>query len=536
MPLNIIHPELQKLFRKCFNDGHHKPNARPSAADWETALEVAISELAQCSVESGHHYAKSYGKCYWCERKRQLSYDMFASPSGMPKPTVSPVTNKNPIKQQQVQPVKQQVQPIKPVVTPVNNLPIKPPPKPNKIKNLIGTGAIMLTLSAISLPSFFNQANKAKQSKAKQDVASMNKAQQAFFAEKTSFASNISDLGLGIKAETDNYKYQISKQLNDSVVIAVAEPKQSGLKGYVGIVLASEPNMKLPGVTTSALYCEQSQASTSFPDLSKVVSQRPDGGHNVNCPVGYVQWESTQNSTPNSNPKEEVRSQTNSSTPSDSTERVNFDKGSTGATISNSIITNQKKRYLLNCGSGERMTVKIRQGDINIAIIAPNGQTIGNAVNGATQWQGQLPSDGDYIIEVSAPNQSNYTLNIEVLPSINTPVSSTPEQTIKNFYELTVKDNKAAGKAFTTEEFKKKNNPKQTDPQKTWVSTFNFIEVTQIETIEKSPTRAKMKVWLRYSFKDGRPEACEYRDCTLVLKNNKFLIDDIGEYTPISCS
>jgi hypothetical protein len=318
-------------------------------------------------------------------------------------------------------------------------------------------------------------------------------------------------------------------------VVAFARPKQSSLKGYVGIVLASEPDMKLPGVTTSSLFCEQSQSSNSAPDMSTIVSKKTDGGNEVNCPAGYVLI-SVQNSSPNSSPKEEVRSQTNSSTPSDSTERVNFDKGSTGATISNSVTTNQKKRYLLNCGSGERMTVKIRQGDINIAIIAPNGQTIGNAVNGATQWQEQLPSDGDYIIEVYAPNQSNYTINIEVLPSINTPVSSTPEQTLKNFYELTVKDNKAAGKAFTTEEFKKKNNPKQTDPQKTWVSTFNFIEVTQIETIEKSPTRAKMKVWLRYSFKDGRPEACEYRDCTLVLKNNKFLIDDIGEYTPISCS
>ena len=89
MPLNIIHPELQKLFYKCFNDGHNKPYVRPSAADWQTALGVAISELTQCSVERGHHYAKSYGKCYWCERKRQLNYDTFASPAGMSQTTIS---------------------------------------------------------------------------------------------------------------------------------------------------------------------------------------------------------------------------------------------------------------------------------------------------------------------------------------------------------------------------------------------------------------------------------------------------------------
>jgi len=110
----------------------------------------------------------------------------------------------------------------------------------------------------------------------------------------------------------------------------------------------------------------------------------------------------------------EVRSQTNSSTPSDSTERVSFDKGSTGATIRDSVTANQKKRYLLNCGSGQGMTVQIRQGSINVRIISPNNQTIGNAVNGVSQWQGKLPNTGDYIIEISAPNQSGYLINIEV--------------------------------------------------------------------------------------------------------------------------
>ncbi len=122
------------------------------------------------------------------------------------------------------------------------------------------------------------------------------------------------------------------------------------------------------------------------------------------------------NSLPLSTPQApaEVRSQTNSSTPSDSTERVSFNKGSTGATISNSVTTNQKKRYLLNCGSGQRMTVQVRQGSINVTIISPNNQTIGNAVNGVSQWQGKLPNTGDYIVEISAPNQSGYVINIEV--------------------------------------------------------------------------------------------------------------------------
>ncbi len=42
---------------------------------------------------------------------------------------------------------------------------------------------IIRILSAIALPSFLNQANKAKQSEAKQYIASINKGQQAYYAE-----------------------------------------------------------------------------------------------------------------------------------------------------------------------------------------------------------------------------------------------------------------------------------------------------------------------------------------------------------------
>jgi type II secretory pathway pseudopilin PulG len=411
---------------------------------------------------------------------------------------------------------------------------------------LIGAGSIlvMLILSAIALPSFLNQANKAKQSEAKQYVASMNKGQQAVFAEKASFSTKIPDLGLGIKSETENYKYQIPQRSNNSVVVAVAEPKKSGLKGYVGIVAIVENS-------TETLFCEESQASTSFPDLSTIVNQKSPSNNVVQCPAGYQAREGSPQSinlgsSPNSIPKEEVRSQITSPTPSVSEERVNFDKGSTQKTISSSLATNQTKRYSINCGSGQPMTVQIKQGDVNVAIIAPNGQTIGNAVKGGTQWKGQLPSEGDYIIEVSAPNQSDYTINIEVLPSKNTSVSSTPatntslsstpEQTLKNFYELTVKDNKAAGKKFTTDNFRNKYRSTSSDDQKTFVSNFNSIEVTRMEPIDKSPTKPKITVWLRYSHKDGSPQVCEYRDFTFVLNNNSYLIDNDGTETPISCN
>ena len=121
----------------------------------------------------------------------------------------------------------------------------------------------------------------------------------------------------------------------------------------------------------------------------------------------------------------------------------------------------------------------------------------------------------------STPQSLTPSANSTVSPS-DIPVRTTPEQTLNNFYALTTKDNKAAGQVFTTDDFKKKYP--SSDSNKKWVSLYKFIKVTQIQPIEQSPTRAKMTVWLLYSFKDGREQACEYRDFTLVLNNNDFLI------------
>lgn len=66
-------------------------------------------------------------------------------------------------------------------------------------------------LSAIALPSFLNQANKAKQVEAKTSVGALNRAQQAYYLENNQFADNdgFGKLGLGIKTQTENYVYAI---------------------------------------------------------------------------------------------------------------------------------------------------------------------------------------------------------------------------------------------------------------------------------------------------------------------------------------
>jgi len=66
-------------------------------------------------------------------------------------------------------------------------------------------------LAAIALPSFLNQAAKARQSEAKTYVGSMNRAQQAYYLEKQQFAPNLVTLAVGIAQTTENYGYGVAR-------------------------------------------------------------------------------------------------------------------------------------------------------------------------------------------------------------------------------------------------------------------------------------------------------------------------------------
>ena len=108
-------------------------------------------------------------------------------------------------------------------------------------------------LSAIALPAFLNQANKAKQSEAKQYIASINKGQQAFYAENGKFTQSIPDLGLGLKTQTTNYQYTVGltglSQTNSN-----AKPENTeSLRAYGGaVVLVDSGEAK----TTQTSICE----------------------------------------------------------------------------------------------------------------------------------------------------------------------------------------------------------------------------------------------------------------------------------------
>jgi type IV pilus assembly protein PilA len=111
-------------------------------------------------------------------------------------------------------------------------------------------------LSAIALPSFLNQANKAKQSEGKTYVGSMNRAQQTHYLENGKFASNLSELGLGIAEKTTNYNYAIVLATGTTIgVTNQARPQTNGVKAYIGGVKLGNVNATNEG-TTVAVLCE----------------------------------------------------------------------------------------------------------------------------------------------------------------------------------------------------------------------------------------------------------------------------------------
>ena len=110
--------------------------------------------------------------------------------------------------------------------------------------------------TAIALPSFLGMANKSKQSEAKHYLSSMNRGQQAHFAEKGAFANSIEALELGINTETTWYKYSI--RATKTAVFHYAVAKQPGPKNYLSSVflVPAYPDTDTQNVTTTSILCE----------------------------------------------------------------------------------------------------------------------------------------------------------------------------------------------------------------------------------------------------------------------------------------
>jgi len=158
----------------------------------------------------------------------------------------------------------------------------KRPDKGFTLIELLVVIIIIGILSAIALPSFLRQADKAKESEALTSLAAMVKAQQPFYVDKNNFSTDLNRLGLGITSSTANFDYGIMATDPETPVTRVthyAEATEARLKSYLVGIMAI-PNPVTGEVDMPTVRCKSEAANE--PAVEVVYS--PTG---PTCPTRY---------------------------------------------------------------------------------------------------------------------------------------------------------------------------------------------------------------------------------------------------------
>lgn len=116
-------------------------------------------------------------------------------------------------------------------------------------------------LSAIALPTFLNQATRARESEGKQYVGTVTRAQEAYRVSYNAYTEDITNLEVGIETSTENYDYTLNAGTQTASIIA--EPVDTALKGFSG------GNLMANNGEFRSLTCQsESPGSAAPPDLS----------------------------------------------------------------------------------------------------------------------------------------------------------------------------------------------------------------------------------------------------------------------------
>jgi hypothetical protein len=100
--------------------------------------------------------------------------------------------------------------------------------------------------------------------------------------------------------------------------------------------------------------------------------------------------------------------------PATSTERVRFDRGSSGAELTATLTPGSSMRYVLNAKNGQDLYVRVapRGPDIYYQIFNPDGSFLLEQMDPAKEYRGQLWQSGDHVIEVINRGSRNTSYNV----------------------------------------------------------------------------------------------------------------------------
>jgi type II secretory pathway pseudopilin PulG len=113
-------------------------------------------------------------------------------------------------------------------------------------------------------PNYEQQTAIARQSEAKQTIAMINRAQQAYFLETAAFTQTPSALGIPFDSDSEDYRYELMTQNNQTVAFVEASARLSGLKSYTGVVALIQNN-DTQVRSTLGVMCETTNPSRTPP-------------------------------------------------------------------------------------------------------------------------------------------------------------------------------------------------------------------------------------------------------------------------------
>jgi tetratricopeptide (TPR) repeat protein len=83
-PWDVLPAAVQALFLRCFDDGHRKPEQRPTAREWAQALTEVEAQLQECPTNRLHFYPRQSETCPWCRMVAAQGRDCFPLPGSAP--------------------------------------------------------------------------------------------------------------------------------------------------------------------------------------------------------------------------------------------------------------------------------------------------------------------------------------------------------------------------------------------------------------------------------------------------------------------
>ena len=127
---------------------------------------------------------------------------------------------------------------------------------------------IIGVLAAVALPNLLGQVGKARESEAKSTIGALNRAQQAYYTEKTAFVSNTTTGGINAlevpvntnPASTSNY-YTYSIPAGGVQLATGINNGSNGTRDYAGGVAYNSTNL-----TFSSVVCRSTATGTPLGD------------------------------------------------------------------------------------------------------------------------------------------------------------------------------------------------------------------------------------------------------------------------------